>query len=196
MTAPSDHGRRRPRQLSTDEHRLWGTITRSIKPLGRRKPRDHADHPAGAPPVEKQAKPSAPARPHAPRPVVKSEAAPPPLAPLERRLRQRLAKGSMAIDRRLDLHGLTQRQAHDTLKGFIRSAQAEGARIVLVVTGKGAREQGGDPFAERGVLRRQVPHWLKSAEFRPLVVGFETATIGHGGEGALYVRLRRPRERA
>ncbi len=101
----------------------------------------------------------------------------------------------MAIDRRLDLHGLTQRQAHDALRGFIRAAQAEGARIVLVVTGKGARE-GGDPFAERGVLRRVVPQWLKSTEFRPLVVAFETATIGHGGEGALYVRLRRPRERA
>ncbi len=190
MTAPSDHGRRHRRQLSTDEHHLWVTVTRSIKPLGRRKPHDHLDHPAAAPPVEKHPEPAA-----APRPAAKAGAGPPPLAPLERRFRQRLAKGSMAIDRRLDLHGLTQRQAHDALRGFIRAAQAEGARIVLVVTGKGARE-GGDPFAERGVLRRVVPQWLKGTEFRPLVVGFETATIGHGGEGALYVRLRRPRERA
>jgi DNA-nicking Smr family endonuclease len=196
MTAPSDHGRRRPRQLSTDEHRLWGTVTRSIKPLGRRKPPEHLDHPAAAPPVEKHPKPSAALRPPAPRAAAKVETGPPPLAPLERRLRQRLAKGSLAIDRRLDLHGLTQRQAHDALRGFIRSAQAEGARIVLVVTGKGARQQGSDLFAERGVLRRLVPQWLKGVEFRALVIGFETATIGHGGEGALYVRLRRPRERA
>ena len=196
MTAPSDHGRRRRRQLSTDEHHLWVTVTRSIKPLGRRKPHDHLDHPAAAPPVEKHPEPAATPRLPAQRPAVKAEAGPPPLAPLERRFRQRLAKGSMAIDRRLDLHGFTQRQAHDALRGFIRAAQAEGARIVLVVTGKGVREQGGDPFAERGVLRRQVPHWLMSTEFRPLVIGFETATIGHGGEGALYVRLRRPRERA
>jgi DNA-nicking Smr family endonuclease len=196
MTAPSDHGRRRRRQLSTDEHHLWVTVTRSIKPLGRRKPHDRPDHPAAAPPVEKHPEPTAAPRPPAPRPAEKAGAGPPPLAPLERRFRQRLAKGSMVIDRRLDLHGLTQRQAHDALRGFIRAAQAEGARIVLVVTGKGEREQGGDPFAERGVLRRVVPQWLKGTEFRPLVVGFETATIGHGGEGALYVRLRRPRERA
>ena len=66
-----------------------------------------------------------------------------------------------------------------------------GARIVLVITGKGAR--GGDPFAERGVLKRMVPLWLRLPEFRPLVMGFEAAAIGHGGEGALYVTLRKGR---
>jgi DNA-nicking Smr family endonuclease len=119
--------------------------------------------------------------------------APPPLVPLERRLRQRLAKGSERIDRRLDLHGLTQREAHDALARFLRAAQAEGAKVVLVVTGKGGRAADRDPFVERGVLRRLVPQWLHAREFRNLVVGFDAAHVGHGGAGALYVRLRRRR---
>jgi DNA-nicking Smr family endonuclease len=191
----SDHKPRRPRPLSTDEHRLWATVTRSIKPLRRLVPLDPVDHVAAAPAAGKEPEASAPPRPVPARPAVKAAPSPPPIAPLERRLRQRLAKGSVPIDRRLDLHGLTQREAHDALRGFLRSAHAEHARIVLIVTGKGRRDQDGDLFAARGVLRRLVPQWLKGAEFRPLVVGFETATIGHGGEGALYVRLRRPRER-
>jgi DNA-nicking Smr family endonuclease len=191
MSAPADRSSRRARTLSTDEHRLWSAVTRSIKPLGRRKPAESVRAtPAGEKPGT-----AAPAAPPPARRSVPVESKPPPLATLERRLRQRLAKGSVSIERRLDLHGLTQRQAHDALRGFIRAAQAEGARIVLIVTGKGTREQSPDPFAERGVLRRLVPQWLHSGEFRPFVVGFETATVGHGGEGALYVRLRRLRER-
>ena len=65
-------------------------------------------------------------------------------------------------------------------------SQASGAKVVLVITGKGVRGDG-----ERGVLKRQVPMWLRLPEFRDMVVGFETAGIGHGGEGAMYVRLRR-----
>jgi len=64
--------------------------------------------------------------------------------------------------------------------------------LVLVITGKGAG--GGDPFGERGVLKRQTPLWLRLPEFRRHIVGFEAAGIGHGGEGALYVTLRRARE--
>jgi len=187
----SDSRPRRHRQLSADEHRLWGHVTRLIKPLrsGRlRTPVPGSDEPANEPPGETRA----------PQPSVRSRSAPqpegqPPLAPLERRLRQRLAKGHVPIDHRLDLHGLTQREAHDALIHFLRAAQAHGARIVLVVTGKGRRQADADPFAERGALRRLVPHWLHGAELRNLVVGFETAHIGHGGEGALYVRLRRQR---
>jgi DNA-nicking Smr family endonuclease len=190
----SDHKPRRPRPLNSDEHRLWATVTRSIKPLRRLAPLEPVDPLAAAPATAKEPE-TPPTRSVPVRPAVKAASASPPLATLERRLRQRLAKGSVSIDRRLDLHGLTQREAHDALRGFLRSAHAEHARIVLIVTGKGRQDRDGDLFAERGVLRRLVPQWLKGAEFRPLVVGFETATIGHGGEGALYVRLRRPRER-
>jgi DNA-nicking Smr family endonuclease len=114
----------------------------------------------------------------------------PPLAPLGRRLRQRVARGSTAIDARIDLHGLTQEDAHHALRRFLRGAQADGASLVLVITGKGAR---GDAMrgSERGVLKRLVPHWLRLPEFRATVVGFEPAHASHGGEGALYVRIRR-----
>ncbi len=94
---------------------------------------------------------------------------------------------------RIDLHGLTQAETHDALLGFLRRAQARGARVVLLITGKGARADA-DPFAERGVLKRQVPLWLGGVEFRAFVVGFEDAGRGHGGAGALYVRVRRGRE--
>jgi DNA-nicking Smr family endonuclease len=113
----------------------------------------------------------------------------PALAPLGRRLKQRVARGREPIDARLDLHGFTQTQAHAALLRFLRRAQADGVRMVLVVTGKGT-SKGGETH-ERGVLKRQVPLWLSLPEFRSLVVGFEDAHIGHGGAGALYVRLRR-----
>ncbi len=74
----------------------------------------------------------------------------------------------------------------------MRRAQADGARLVLIVTGKGT-EKSGDVERERGVLRRQVPLWLALPNFRALVVGFAEAHVAHGGAGALYVRLRRIR---
>ena len=120
----------------------------------------------------------------------KPEALPvaPPLAPLGRRERSRLSRGRKQIDARLDLHGMTQTRAHRALFGFLQRAHGEGLTFVLVITGKG-RTVGAE--SERGVLRRQVPQWLGLPEFRAMVVGFEEAHIGHGGEGALYVRIRR-----
>ena len=85
---------------------------------------------------------------------------------------------------------MTQTRAHHALSGFLQRAHSDGLTFVLVITGKG-RTIG--PESQRGVLRRQVPIWLGLPEFRTLVVGFEEAHIGHGGEGALYVRIRRSR---
>ena len=84
---------------------------------------------------------------------------------------------------------MTQTRAHRALFGFLQRAHHDGLTFVLVITGKGKI----GPESERGVLRRQVPQWLGLPEFRSLVVGFEEAHIGHGGEGALYVRVRRAR---
>jgi DNA-nicking Smr family endonuclease len=93
------------------------------------------------------------------------------------------------------LHGYTQSQAHDALKHFLRAAQAKGASVALIITGKGKKDWGigGDDARGEGVLKRAVPLWLKLPEFRDYVIGFEQASIGHGGEGALYVRLRKKR---
>jgi DNA-nicking Smr family endonuclease len=172
------------RGLSPDERVLWSAVTRSIAPMraGAAAPEEDAVE-AVRPAAPKPA--AAPlARPLAQQPM------PPPLSPLGRRMRSRVARGKEDIDGRLDLHGLTQSEAHAALLGFLRQAGGRGARLVLVITGKGARDGEG----ERGVLRRQVPHWLRLPEFRALVIGFEQAHVAHGGEGALYVRVRRSRD--
>jgi DNA-nicking Smr family endonuclease len=85
---------------------------------------------------------------------------------------------------------MTQAKAHRALKNFLHTASENGMTFVLVITGKGRTAE---PGAERGLLKRMVPEWLGLPEFRSVVVGFETAHIGHGGEGALYVRVRRAR---
>jgi len=172
------------RGLSPDERVLWSAVTRSIAPM-------RAD--AGAPDEDaaEAVRPAAskPATAPLARPPAQAPT-PPPLSPLGRRMRSRVARGTADIDGRLDLHGLTQSEAHAALLRFLRQASGRGARLVLVITGKGAR--GGE--GERGVLRRQVPQWLRLPEFRALVIGFEQAHVAHGGEGALYVRVRRSRE--
>jgi DNA-nicking Smr family endonuclease len=181
---------RRRRALSEEERALWESVARQVKPLRKRHPAAKAH---AAPEAETKAavKPVAQAKPipvesaPAPRPQT-----PPPLAPLGRRERAQLSRGKKEIDARLDLHGMTQTRAHRVLFTFLQRAHHDGLTFVLVITGKG---KAGAADSERGVLRRQVPQWLGLPEFRALVVGFEEAHIGHGGEGALYVRVRRAR---
>ena len=183
-------GRRSRRALSADEHALWSQVTQSIAPL-RKAPLLREADPEEPPPDRVKPTASPP-----PSPVPVPRAPPPPrapaLAPFDRRLKQRLARGREAIDGTIDLHGLTQAQAHAALVRFLRAARAGDARMVLVITGKGARNE--DFAAERGVLRRQVPLWLNSNELRDYVIGFDAAHAAHGGDGALYVRVRRKRE--
>jgi DNA-nicking Smr family endonuclease len=186
----------RKRSLSEEERALWENVARQVKPL-RKKPRS-AKPPAAAKKEAETAaaaKSAAVSKPHLParvKPAAKPDlpAATPPLAPLGRRERSQLSRGRKEIDARLDLHGMTQTRAHRALAGFLQRAHRDGLTFVLVITGKG-RTVGAE--SERGVLRRQVPLWLGLPEFRALVVGFEEAHAGHGGEGALYVRIRRSR---
>lgn len=177
---------RRKRGLSEEERALWESVAKQIKPL-RKKPR------AAKPETVEAASVPKPVAPPAPPASAKTLRAPnpevPPLAPLGRRERSQLSRGKKQIDARLDLHGMTQTRAHHALSGFLHRAHHDGLTFVLVITGKG--KMGTE--TERGVLRRQVPQWLSLPEFRSLVVGFEEAHIGHGGEGALYVRIRRAR---
>lgn len=181
---------RRKRILSEEEHALWESVAKQIKPL-RKKHRAAAPQ-AAASKMESPVAANAMLHPKAALPVVappSKKPLPPPLAPLGRRERSQLSKGKKEIEARLDLHGMTQARAHRALSGFLHRAHGDGLTFVLVITGKG---KVGTP-SERGVLRRQVPQWLSQPEFRTLVVGFEEAHIGHGGEGALYVRIRRSR---
>jgi DNA-nicking Smr family endonuclease len=182
---------RRKRALSEEERALWESVAKQFKPL-RKKPRAPKAliAPVQEPPAAAKSDglPKSPATPRSAK-TSKSDN-PPPLAPLGRRERSQLSRGRKEIEGRLDLHGMTQTRAHRALLSFLQHASSDGLTFVLVITGKG-RATG--PEAGRGVLRRQVPEWLSLPEFRTLVVGFEQAHIGHGGEGALYVRVRRAR---
>ena len=180
-------GLRRKRSLSEEERKLWESVARQVKPL-RASPRLPRSHAVEAESPERV--PVAPPRPPSPLKVASPQKPQvPPLAPIGRRERAQLSRGKREIDARIDLHGMTQTRAHRALLGFLQRAHHEGFTFVLVITGKG--KIGAE--SDRGVLRRQVPHWLALPEFRALVVGFEEAHIGHGGEGALYVRVRRAR---
>lgn len=182
---------RRGRHLSDTELALWRQVARTVKPL------------PGRPAVEAEPEPPAPPAPtpddasavsaRALTPMTSRPATPPPLAPLERRLRLQLRRGRHEVEAKIDLHGMRQDEAHLALRGFLRREQGRGTRLALVVTGKGGPAPAlfGD---ERGILRRMVPHWLSLPDLRALVLGFEEAEQRHGGLGALYVRLRRLRE--
>jgi DNA-nicking Smr family endonuclease len=178
---------RRRKSPSTEELALWRQVTDTVEPL-------HPEPPTlpAPPPEPVAAVPAPPApRPRKAKAAAPRAAAPPPapkLSPLDRRTRARLSRGSLAIEARIDLHGFTQAAAHDRLVAFLRGAQADGFRLALVITGKGRPDAAP---GERGVLRRSVPLWLASPDLRMLVVGFEPAGRGHGGDGALYVRIRR-----
>lgn len=198
----TDRKSKKTDQLSEEDRQLWERIKRTAEPLKTNKAplggTPTANPPGGDPvPSKKRSeagKQVARAAPRVNPPSISSTPPPPPdLSPLDRRTRQKLSRGSMAIDATIDLHGLTQRAAHRRLLGFLRSVQADGGRVVLVITGKGSRK---DPMDGRfdsqpGILRRAVPEWLRTAEFRALVSGFDSAGRSHGGDGALYVRIRR-----
>lgn len=177
----------RLRRLSAEEIALWTEVARGVsRRRGATLPAP-AETGAGKPPAKTLL--AAPSPSPEPQPV---KLRPPPLAPLERRLKRELSRGRGAIDAALDLHGMTQAEAHQALRGFLRHAQARGARLVIVVTGKGGSPGEAASWSEeRGVLRRMAPHWLRDPDLWSIVLGFEEAGRAHGGSGALYVRLRR-----
>jgi DNA-nicking Smr family endonuclease len=177
------------RRLSDDEHALWKGAVRAITPLRRPRSGNELDDAVPVAPPAKAARQESQRQSQRPPPLPSK---PPPLAPFDRRLRQRVARGRETIDARLDLHGMTQSQAHAALLSFLHRAQANDVRLALVVTGKGAGTSARETPSERGVLRRSVPMWLSQPDFRRFVVSFEEAHPSHGGQGALYLRLRRP----
>ena len=113
---------------------------------------------------------------------------------MDRRNFNRLQKGQMPIDARLDLHGMTVEQAKLRLKSFLLNAHARGDRVILVITGKGLRS-GFDEFnrPNRGVIREGLPQWVKDKEIAPMIVQITPAHRQHGGDGAFYLYLRRKR---
>ncbi|MEW5963569.1 MAG: Smr/MutS family protein [Pseudomonadota bacterium] len=197
------------RPALTDEDRaLWEHAARTMQPVRRAKPRvdDRQTVPPEMPRPEtdpmratgRALNLGSSPRPLAGEPAKKPRPAP-ELAPFDRKVARRLGRGTVPIEARLDLHGMRQSEAHAALRSFLLGCQSRGLRWVLVITGKGvaSRLDPGDESGfvpghgrEVGVLRRSVPRWLAEPELRAIVVSYETASLRHGGEGALYVHLR------
>jgi len=159
---------------------LWQRAMRGVKPLALRP--DPPPVPAPTKPSEKPAiSPPLPALP----PVAQPQPALDRFAGIDRANAERLKRGKHPVEARLDLHGMTQDEAHRALAVFIRGARAGGKRCVLVITGRGR--------AGGGVLRGAVPRWLDEPEIRPHLLAIATAQPRDGGAGALYIMLRRTR---
>lgn len=202
---------RRKRHLSAEDRAAWESVARQAKPLD---PRGR-DKPVPAPGPEKTAPRQDPTSP--------PETAPPQVSPfkigekadhsrsndlihglgaqmrtapvrMDSKSFGRLKRGKLNPEARIDLHGMKQAEAHPALIGFILRSQAEGKRLVLVITGKGrARDEAPPLPARQGVLRHNVPQWLRMAPVGHHVLQIAPAHIRHGGEGAFYVYLRRSR---
>ena len=174
---------RAPKALSEEDRILWSLVARSTKPLpGKPKaktPATRENFAEALAATDKKMPPAASPMPATPQPKRH------PPTHLDTPTLDKLAKGRLPIEARVDLHGMTQDEAYSLLYIFLSRAHARGARYVLVITGKGS-SSGGD-----GILKRMVPGWLSTPTFRPFVSSHDHAARGHGGGGALYVRLRR-----
>jgi DNA-nicking Smr family endonuclease len=177
----------RGRRPSREERELWRSAVRDVKAWRGAEPEPGDSAPAPAPPAPAQKRRSA--APPKPAPAVNAQH--PALAPgavigVDRRLAERLRKGRLPIQSTLDLHGLTQSEAHAAVQGFVARAAERGLRTLLIVTGKGRRDGA-------GVLKSALPRWLNEAPLRPFVLALAEARPEHGGTGALYVLLKRRR---
>ncbi|HTN95756.1 MAG TPA: Smr/MutS family protein [Nordella sp.] len=187
------------RKLPPD-YALWEDVTRSVKPLhktrAKKKTAPKADAPA--PEIKAKAKPAA-----APKPIARPASPrhdPPLITGLDRRQERRMMRGQVEIEARIDLHGTGIERSHERLLNFLVDSRAQGLRMVLVITGKGA-----SPFARhtlhssdiyhaperQGRLRRLAPEWFHESRFREHIAGFQPAHPRHGGGGAFYVKLRK-----
>ena len=182
------------RRVTPDELELWRHVAQTVRPIkSKRRPAPTKEPAPSAPAKPKGAKPAAPAvppaKPQPPAPVKHHELTHGLSHGIDRRQAERFRKGKLAIEGKIDLHGRTQQDAHDDLLAFLRRAHGAGKRNVLVVTGKGMTT------SKVGILRQAVPRWLNEPAFRSLVLAFDYAEPQHGGEGALYVLLKRVREK-
>jgi DNA-nicking Smr family endonuclease len=181
-------GRRRG-ELSDEDRIVWAMVAKTAKPLKGKPGLPTEPAKIETEPMEAllsvAPEPAPPPRPEKSAPKQKSGQ-----HPFDQQTRDKLLKGRLPIEARVDLHGMTQSEAHGLLLSFLQRAHAAGVRYVLVITGKGAS------FGSDGALKRAVPAWLSTPLFRVLVSGHDDAARQHGGAGALYVRLRRRETRS
>ena len=195
---------RRPRNLHPEERELWQKIAASARALHPERPEKLSFNeltltaPPKKPPsllkafqVGEKARPRP--LPHDIAPAPRDHLAAQPLR-MDRKTFDRMSRGKLAPEARIDLHGMTIAEAHGELIRFVLNAHSDGLRLVLVITGKGKRRDDHGPIPQRmGALRHQVPHWLALPPLGPAVQQVATANLKHGGDGAYYVYLRRMR---
>ncbi|HWV21862.1 MAG TPA: Smr/MutS family protein [Devosia sp.] len=190
--------KRDPRRLPHDFH-LWTTVSETVEPL-RRKGLLKLGHgalpipePEPAPAIKappKMGKPKQPFLAPYQAPVQPAKVAEKNVDPA---IHKKVRRGRIEIDGTIDLHGMTQIEARETLRRYIGARAARGDRTLLVITGKGAKTENDyiSAMTERGILRTMLPIWLSEPGLSHLISGWSLAARGHGGEGAWYVRLRR-----
>lgn len=194
--------RRKPRRLRPDEKELWDKVRQSAVPLHPDKKAILQDAVERMQPAQlRESLPEFSIGDRAQRALPQHDlvpALPERLAgtpvQMDRKRFGKMQRGKLTPERRIDLHGMTVARAHAALQRFILETHAEGLRLVLVITGKGRVSDDVGPIPVRhGVLKHQVPHWLHSAPLKSLVLQVSEAHLKHGGSGAYYVYLRRPR---
>lgn len=194
---------RRPRDLRPEEKALWERVSATARPLGPgpalpppSPPDLAAPRPAEqvadmVPPFRIGEAVREPAIRTALAPTLAARLAQAPLR-MDRKAFQRLVRGKLAPEAKLDLHGMTLSQAQPELVRFVLGSHAAGRRLILVVTGKGRdRDEGGPLPVPRGALRHAVPQWLAMPPLSSVVLQVTQAHRRHGGDGAFYVYLRR-----
>lgn len=183
---------RAPRGLSPEESALWNKLAATVKPLHRQPVRQDHAKPVAAP-VSTASKPKAlvQRQPQVPLQPPKPAPAPPPSPGLDSHWERRLQRADMHPDFTLDLHGHTLDQAWHRLDSGLSQAKAMGARLVLVVTGKPRQVAAADRGDKRGAIRAKILDWLAASEHGEAIAAIRKAHRRHGGDGALYVVLRR-----
>lgn len=180
---------RRKGGLTAEDVRVWRALAQTVKPLdGKNLPAEPETTPAPSPSSDPAAPgPAAGPAPGKapPRSKSLSELSVGRPVDVDKNTGKRLSKGELPIDARLDLHGMIQEQAQQRVAGFIAQAYERGWRCVLIITGKGSRGT--------GVLKAEVPRWLNLPAVRPMIVAVTQAKPKDGGDGALYVLIRRKR---
>ena len=200
----------RRRSLRPEEQEVWAAVARTARPMhpGRQLFLKEVETPAHAVPLHPEA-PDAHGHTHPRLPLFRlgektkattridltpspSEALAAAPLQMDAKTHGKMTKGKLMPEARLDLHGMTLSEAHPELIRFVLNAQSDGLRLVLVITGKGKRGEDIGPIPQRmGVLRHQVPHWLRLPPLGQAVLQVAEAHLRHGGSGAYYVYLRR-----
>lgn len=192
---------RRPRSLHPEERELWHQVAATARAI-------HPDHPVRPDRTDKEP-PRKPKTlfqafrlgeaanprptPHNVAPSLAAHLSAQPLR-MDRNAYDKMTRGKLMPEARIDLHGMTLAQAHPELIGFVLNAHAAGKRLVLVITGKGKRGDDHGPIPQRmGALRHQVPHWLAGPPLGAIILQVTSASLKHGGAGAYYVYLKRHR---